>query len=37
MCQYFLFWKTHNRNIPAAALMTIPDELIFTAAVRRCR
>lgn len=32
-----LFWKTHDRNIPAAGLMTVPDELRFTAAVRRYR
>ncbi|ATD47024.1 hypothetical protein FORC89_p132 (plasmid) [Salmonella sp. FORC89] len=36
MCQCFLFWKIHDRNIPAAALMTMPDELIFTVAVRWC-
>ncbi|EPI94812.1 hypothetical protein A679_04705, partial [Salmonella enterica subsp. enterica serovar Enteritidis str. 2010K-0284] len=36
VCQCFLFWKIHDRNIPAAALMTMPDELIFTVAVRWC-
>ncbi|AHV20960.1 hypothetical protein AU28_24810 [Salmonella enterica subsp. enterica serovar Enteritidis str. EC20110355] len=36
-CVSVLFiWKIHDRNIPAAALMTMPDELIFTVAVRWC-